>query len=155
MNSFQVLTKKLTDDHKKRLDWFMENKNKEIKGWPKPLDNQLLLCKPKGIYKPREIEYALSIRTSINGPYDDKLIEHIDGKFEFSYFQENLNTRKRDLEYTNLAMNKCINDVIPVGVFVQIKTKPNPIYKVLGPAVVKSWKDGFYKIKGFSNIGEI
>ena len=52
-------------------------------------------------------------------------------------------------------MNKCINDVIPVGVFVQIKTKPDPIYKVLGPAVVKSWKDGFYKIKGFSDTGEI
>ena len=91
MNSFQVLTKKLNEDHKNRLDWFMYNKNKEIKGWPKPLDNQLLLCRPKGIYKPKEMEYALSIRTSINGPYDDKLIEHSDGKFEFSYFQENLN----------------------------------------------------------------
>ena len=28
MNSFKVLTKKLSDDHKKRLNWFMENKNK-------------------------------------------------------------------------------------------------------------------------------
>ena len=155
MNSFQALTKKLSVDHKKKLEWFMENKNKEIKGWPKPLNNQLLLCKPKGIYKPRESEYVLSIRTSINGPYDDKLVEYNNGKFEFSYFQENLNTRKRDLEYTNIAMNKCINDVIPVGVFIQVKTKPNPEYKVLGPAVVKSWKDGFYKIKGFSNSGEI
>ena len=35
------------------------------------------------------------------------------------------------------------------------KSKPNPIYKVLGPAVVKSWKEGYYKIKGFDTYGEI
>ena len=154
-NSFETLINNLPDDHRLKLNWFMENKNQEIKGWPKPFNNQLLLCMPKGIYKPSESEYVLSIRTSIKGPYDDKLLEFENGKFEFSYFQENLNTRRRDLEYTNVAMNKCINDVVPIGVFIQKKSKPNPIYKVLGPAVVKSWKEGYYKIKGFDTYGEI
>lgn len=155
MNSFETLIKNLPTNHKGKLKWFMQNKGKTLDGWPKPFNNELLLCRPKGIYKPSNCKYALSIRTSINGPYDDKLKEGFDGKFEFSYFQENLNTSKRDLEYTNLAMNNCINDVIPIGVFIQIKAKPNPRYKVLGPAVIKSWKDGFYKIKGFSELGEI
>ena len=65
-----------------------------------------------------------------------------------------LTVHKRDLEYTNIAMNKCINDVVPVGVFIQRKSKPNPIYEVMGPAIIKKWENGYYALNGFDNKGE-
>jgi hypothetical protein len=153
-NSFEILIDKLEVDHKKLLTWFFENKNKEILGWPIPFNKYLLASKAKGIYKPKGYKYALSVRVSLNSPYDDNFKEIGDGKFILKYFQENLDIRYRDIEYTNISLKECINDVVPIGVFKQIKDKPNPIYKVLGPAIVKSWKEGFFEILGFSNKGE-
>ena len=56
---------------------------------------------------------------------------------------------------SNISLKECINDVVPIGVFMQIKKRPDPIYKVLGPAIVKSWNKGFFEVIGFSNSGEI
>jgi hypothetical protein len=153
--SFELLISKLEKDHKNLLNWFFENKNKEILGWPKPFNSNLLASKAKGIYKPKVFKYALSIRISLNSPYDDNFIEIKDGKFKLKYFQENLDIRYRDIEYTNISLKECINDVVPIGVFMQIKKRPDPIYKVLGPAIVKSWNKGFFEVIGFSNSGEI
>ena len=52
-------------------------------------------------------------------------------------------------------MKECIKDSIPIGVFVQIKAKPDPIYEIVGPGIVKSWDQGFFTIKGFDKNGEI
>ena len=62
---------------------------------------------------------------------------------------------KDNIEYTNISLKECINDVVPIGVFMQIKKRPDPIYKVLGPAIVKSWNKGFFEVIGFSNSGKI
>ena len=154
-SSFEILISKLSQRHQKSLKWFMDNKGIKIKGWPEPLSkDELLLTMAKGIYKPKDLEHALSIRLSLNGPYDDQLTELENGKFTLKYYQENLTVHKRDLEYTNIAMNKCINDVVPVGVFIQRKSKPNPIYEVMGPAIIKKWEQGYYALTGFDNKGE-
>ena len=101
MNKIEVLISKLPKDHQEALRWFDKNKNKKIKGWPKD-DNlkYLLVCKPKGIYKPKDLKYALSVRSSLKGPYDDEVLSYDDGSFKLKYFQENLDKRRRDLEYT-------------------------------------------------------
>ena len=154
-NSFELLIDKLDKDHKSLLNWFFDNKNKEILGWPKPFNSNLLASKAKGISKPKGYQHALSIRVSLNSPYDDNFTKIKDGKFVLKYFQENLDIRYRDAEYTNVSLKKCINDVVPIGVLMQIKKKPDPVYKVLGPAIVKSWNKGFFEVIGFSNTGEI
>ena len=148
MNKIEVLISKLPKDHQEALRWFDKNKNKKIKGWPKD-DNlkYLLVCKPKGIYKPKDSKYALSVRSSLKGPYDDKVLSYDDGSFKLKYFQENLDTRRRDLEYTNRAITNNINDVVPVGILVQLKPKPNTEYKVLGLGIVKKWEKGFFYIR--------
>ena len=148
MNKIEVLISKLTTDHQEALRWFNENKNKKIKGWPKDHNlKYLLVCKPKGIYKPKDIKYALSVRSSLKGPYDDKVFSYEDGSFKLKYFQENLDTRRRDLEYTNRAITNNINDVVPVGIVIQLKPKPDTEYKVLGLGIVKKWEKGFFYIR--------
>ena len=156
MNSFDFLIKNLNESHKNRLEWFFKNKGNTITGWPPILNEEnILATKAKGIYKPKDYKYALSIRSSLSGPYNDNLKKLPNGKFVFYYFQENLNPKERDLEYTNIAMKKCMKDVVPIGVFVQIKKKPNPVYEILGTGVVKSWDKGFFTINGFDTNGEI
>ena len=148
MNKIEVLISKLPKDHKEALRWFDKNKNKKIKGWPKDDSlKYLLVCKPKGIYKPKDLKYALSVRSSLKGPYDDEVLSYDDGSFKLKYFQENLDTRRRDLEYTNRAITNNINDVVPVGILVQLKPKPDTEYKVLGLGVVKKWEKGFFYIR--------
>lgn len=148
MNKIEVLISKLPKDHQEALRWFDKNKNKKIKGWPKDDSlKYLLVCKPKGIYKPKDLKYALSVRSSLKGPYDDEVLSYDDGSFKLKYFQENLDTRRRDLEYTNRAITNNINDVVPVGILVQLKPKPDTEYKVLGLGVVKKWEKGFFYIR--------
>ena len=156
MNTFNFLIKNLDNKHKSQLLWFWNNKNQIIKGWLPILENEVFLAtKAKGIYKPQNNDYALSVRSSLSGPYDDNLKKLENGKFSFRYFQENLNPKERDLEYTNLAMKKCMKDKVPIGVFIQKKEKPNPQYEVIGTGLVKSWDNGFFNIDGFDDSGEI
>ena len=75
MNStFDLLIKNLETSHKDRLLWFQKNKNEEFNGWlPSYDEDKLLATKAKGIYKPKELKYALSIRMTKDGPYEDKI----------------------------------------------------------------------------------
>ena len=156
MNTFEFLIKDLNKNHRNQLNWFFDNKSKQFQGWLPPLsDGSILATKAKGIYKPKDNEYALSIRSSLSSSYNDNLKKLTDGKFIFNYFQENLNPKERDLEYTNIGMKNCLKDKIPIGVFTQIKIKPNPIYEIIGVGVVKSWDAGFFLINGFDINGEI
>ena len=155
MNTFYFLINNLDKEHKQKLIWFLNNKGKKIEGWLPTINGQNLASKAKGIYKPKDNQYALSVRSSLSSHYEDKLTRNDDGKFLFHYFQENLNPKERDLEYTNISMKECIKDKIPIGVFVQIKAKPNPVYEIIGAGIVKSWDQGFFTIKGFDKNGEI
>ena len=90
-STFEILISKLSARHQRSLKWFIENKGKKIDGWPEPLSkDELLLTMAKGIYKPKDLDHALSVRMSLNGPYDDQLIELDAGKFTLKYYQENL-----------------------------------------------------------------
>ena len=69
-----------------------------------------MASKAKGIYKPKDINFALSIRLSKNGPYNDQIQQKENGKISLKYFQENKNLNERDLEYTNVGLKKCMKD---------------------------------------------
>jgi len=71
------------------------------------------------------LEYAVSVRQTITGPYADKEVEYRpDGSWVYPYFQENPDPAKRDDEFTNRGLMRCKEDGIPVGVLVQEKPKP-------------------------------
>ena len=150
-NKLEILINNLDENHKKVLRWFNDNKNKIIDKWPHDENlNMLLATKAKGIYKPKDIKYAISVRSGLKNNYEDILNEKKDGTFTFKYFQENNDIRKRDLEYTNRAITQNINDVIPVGVIIQLEPKPNSKYRILGLGVVKSWNKGHFFIQSFN-----
>jgi hypothetical protein len=150
-----IIPEFLPDNHRMVLEWFLENTGK-ITGWPKPLqDGSLLASKAKGIYKPKWSQYALSVRQNINGPYPDvPPVRKADGSWLYCYFQEDLDPESRDSAYTNIGLMNCMNDAVPVGVFRQVKLKPDSQYYIEGVAFVATWADGFFTFEGVSADGK-
>ena len=155
-STFETLINSLNLKHKLALEWFQKNKEKEFKGWVPNLNEDILLAsKAKGIYKPRDIDFALSIRLSKNGPYDDQIQHKENGKTSLKYFQENKNLKERDLEYTNIGLKKCMKEAVPIGIIIQTDIKPNSKYKIAGTGIVRKWEEGYYFIDVFNDYGEI
>ena len=154
ISTFELLIKNLKDSHKERIEWFQNNKDKEFDGWiPNTTKNELLATKAKGIYKPKDLDYALSIRMTKDGPYEDKIEKN--KIHTIKYFQENKNIKERDIEYTNIGLKKCMKDNVPVGIIKQLEKKPNSKYQIIGAGIIKKWDDGYYHINVFDNKGEI
>ena len=155
-STFETLINNLNLKHKLALEWFQKNKEQEFKGWlPNLKEDILLATRAKGIYKPKDIDFALSVRLSKNGPYDDKIQKKKNEKVSLKYFQENKNVNERDLEYTNVGMKKCMKETVPIGIIIQTDKKPNTKYKIMGTGIVKKWEDGYYFIDVFKKNGEI
>ena len=66
------LIARISPSHRRRLAWFEEHQG-EVSPFPGPLppNDLLLVSKPKGIYKPGNLAYALSIRINLDSPYAD------------------------------------------------------------------------------------
>lgn len=139
--------------HQAALRWFSDHQGTD-QPWPTalhlPEGATLLTSKAKGIYKPKWLPYALSVRESLGEYYPDREPRiRPDGTWQYLYFQENQDPSARDSEYTNRAMMACMRDRIPVGVMRQTRPKPHPQYRVLGLALVTEWKDGYFVLEGF------
>lgn len=156
MISLQRTLERLGVSHRDALLWFQQRQGQEV-SWPQPMpDGTFLVNKAKGIHKPAGLEYALSVRESLNGPYPDHdPIFHADGSWTYQYFQEQPDPAKRDSMFTNVALLACQRDGVPIGVIRQIKPKPNPRYQVMGLALVREWKDGYFRLEGFSPSGTL
>lgn len=139
----------LTPEHVAALTWFHERTGQDI-SWPAPLNGMFLVNKAKGIHKPQGLDYALSVRQSLDGPYDDALHWAPDSSWYLQYQHEGTNPEY----FTNRAMNACRADGVPVGVFLQVRQRPNPIYKVLGLGLVTADKDGVFTIRQYGSIIE-
>jgi hypothetical protein len=121
----------LSREHVDALLWFDDRAGTNIP-WPKPLGIIYLLNKAKGIQKPEGWDYALSVRKSLNSTYDDWLHWDEEGRWILRYAYEGDNPEY----FTNKALRKCMLDRVPVAVVIQLKAKPNPLYRVLGLANV-------------------
>ena len=65
------LIARISPEHRRRLAWFEEHQG-EVSVFPGPLAGGLLLVsKPKGIYKPGDLPYALSIKINLDSQYED------------------------------------------------------------------------------------
>jgi hypothetical protein len=110
--------------HRAALDWFASRAGQEV-SWPEPLDGMFLVNKAKGIHKPSGLRYALSVRQSMNGPYQDALHWATTGSWYLRYAHEGT-----DPDYfTNKALRACMTDKIPVGVLVQVKERPEALHR--------------------------
>lgn len=147
---------KLEQDHQSALRWFHERIGEEV-AWPGKFSPEIfLLNKAKGIHKPAGWKYALSVRVSLGGPYDNKdVTTAADGTWTMDYFQEGDDPNLRDEDYTNKALMMNLEDNVPVGVVIQTKKKPNPRYRILGLAKVRGWAGGYFELNGYSAAGSI
>ncbi len=131
---------KASGEHAIALNWFREQAGKtvtwsEIQAYADK--GARLVTQAKGIYKPHYMEYALSVRQTLDSPYADKEVQRRpDGSWAYPYFQENPDPAQRDKEATNRGLVRCMYDGVPVGVLLQTKPKPGVEYEVIGLALV-------------------
>lgn len=135
--------------------WFLDHANQTISWSIISETRPRIATQAKGIYKPAENEYALSVKETLKGPYPDKEpVYRKDGSWLYEYYQENPDPLQRDNEYTNRALMACIQDGIPVGVMIQTKPKPGAEYKILGLAYVTGWDEGYFYLESYDETHE-
>jgi putative restriction endonuclease len=128
--------------HRDALLWFAQQAGQEV-SWPRPLDGMHLVNRAKGIHKPKELAYALSVRNSKMGPYEDAIEFQGSGFWSLRYAYE----RGSPNSFTNRGLRACLNDSIPIGVIRQVKKKPNPRYQILGLGAVVDDDGQSFKIE--------
>lgn len=104
----------------------------------------------KGIYKPRDSEYALWIRQTRTGPYPDGEIQTLpDGSWLYRYTPEGTKGSTDLSLSTNRALLKSMEDKVPVGVFIQAELpKTRRTYEVMGLAYVEKFDGSHFIMHG-------
>jgi len=92
-----------------------------------------LAAKAKGIYKPAELDHAVSSCINVGSPCADGVpVPTDDGGWLLSYYQEGNDPADRDRRYTKRALMRCIVDRVPVGVLREVTLARNRTqYEVL------------------------
>lgn len=136
----------LSADHRRRLAWFEEHQGDILPLAAINMDDVLLTTRAKGIYKPKDWTYSLSIRIVPSSPYEDGGVEQLPGGgWTLRYFQENSDIASRDRESTNRGLMACIADEVPVGVLRQVRRSGKQgQYEVLGLAKPVNWEAGYF-----------
>jgi putative restriction endonuclease len=140
------LLARISPEHQRRLAWFEEHQG-EVSGFPERMPDGLLLSgKAKGIYKPADLPYALSIRINLGSSYTDGTpVPARGGGWRLSYHQEGQDPARRDQKSGNRGLMQCIADQIPVGALRETApANQRSQYDVLGLAVPVSWEDGYF-----------
>lgn len=155
--NFSQRIEELEDWHAAALTWYHERAG-TLSGWPSPFSFRstevLLASKPKGIYKPSGLKYALSVRQGLQSSYDNiEPVYREDGTWSYLYYQEDADPLRRDKHYTNLGLLECLKDRVPVGVLRQTAKSPTVVYQIFGVANVVEWKDGYFLLEGYSKSG--
>lgn len=143
--------------HREALEWFSQRMG-EVHGWPGKVQlaagETFLSSAPKGIFKPRWTDYALSVRQSLDGPYSDQIVRRDDGTWSYAYFQEGFDVAEALARATNRGLFACLQDGVPVGVFRQVSRYPHQ-YEILGLAFVATYDGGFFFLEGVSRDGRV
>ena len=153
MEVLQDLLARLPVRHRAALEWFHRHAGTQ-QPWPNEIETPegptLLATRAKGIYKPAWSEYALSARQVLKSRYPEIGPEfRADGTWSYGYFQENDDPQARDSEYANRGLQRCWQDLVPIGVMRQIRPKPAVRYQIMGLALVAGWEGGYFFFEGF------
>jgi putative restriction endonuclease len=137
------LIARISPSHQHRLAWFEEHQG-ELLPFPGPLPPKdlLLVSRQREIYKPGNLDYALSIRINLDRPYADGVpVPTPGGGWLLSYHQDNADPPPD----TNEALRRCIADRVPVGVLRErAPARHDTRYDVLGLALPVRWSDGYF-----------
>ena len=148
---------KLDKKHRYLLQWFFDHNGQTVP-WSDLVDPEFRLAnRAKGIYKPQGMEYALSIKQTLNSPYADRLPRPNEiGGWTYDYDQEASERTDSHLLPTNRELEMCMRDGVPVGVLIQATPKPNVTYNVWGLALIRNWQGGVFTLEGrYATKGEI
>jgi len=86
----------------------------------------------QGIFKPKQLNEPLSIRTAIGSPYADETVDGELVRYDFA---------PRSREFDNDGLKRCLEEGLPLIYFHQVKRKPNPEFFIFAPAFVAGWDD--------------
>src|SRR6478609_6260597 len=101
------LIARISPEHRDRLAWFEEHQG-EASPAPGRLAGRPLASPAKGIYKPADLPYALSIKVKVNSPYEDGApVPTPGGGWLLEYHQENPRPG-RDTTSANEGLKQCI-----------------------------------------------
>ena len=136
-------------NHSELLAWFEQYAGQVLTWEQLQQAPATVTISAKGIYKPKELAYALSISQRLDSPYSDqKPVYQENGSWHYSYAQEETQRGDSASLFTNQGLKKCMDDGVPVAVLVQLTKKPKvTTYRILGLAKVISWKDGFLPLR--------
>ena len=139
------LIARISSEHRDRLAWFEEHQG-EVTPAPGRLAGRPLVSARKGIYKPADLPYALSIKIKLNSPYKDGVpVPTPGGGWLLEYHQENPDPAARDTESANRGLMQCIAKRVPVGMLrEQAPPRHHTRYNVLGLALPVRWSDGYF-----------
>jgi hypothetical protein len=105
-----------------------------------------LVSARKGIYKPADLQYALSIKIKVNSPYKDSVPVPTPGGGWVLEYDEEDPPPGRHTTSANEGLMQCIADRVPVGVLRErMPARHHSRYDVLGLALPVERSDGrFY-----------
>jgi hypothetical protein len=136
-------------NHFELLAWFERHTGKVLTWEQLQQAPGTVTISAKGIYKPKTLIYALSIRHTLNSPYSDQEpVFQEDGSWCYQYAQEEDKSGDSAALFTNLGLERCKDDGVPVAVLKQLSKKPEKTrYRVLGLAKVVSWENGVFTLQ--------
>lgn len=104
----------------------------------------------KGIYQPRGSPYALWIRQTLRRAYPDKEPNtNPDGSWEYDYSPEGRGGSPDMALSTNRALQKCMEDGVPVGVLRQVASvRGRRRYEIRGLGYVTGFNGSHFRIRG-------
>ena len=139
------LIARISPEHRDRLAWFEEYQGDILPAPGGRLMGGPLVSPAKGIFKPADLPYALSIKVMLNSPYKDGVpVPTPGGGWVLEYHEENPRPG-RVTTSANEGMRQCIAERVPVGI---IREQPPPRhrtrYNVLGLALPVRWSDRYF-----------
>ena len=149
--NFLDLIINLDDLHQRQLLWAHQNKGKKV-SWPELIKMKFVI-QHKGIYKPAGLKYAISVRKSLDGPYEDGEVKYD----SFGAWKVNYKPESNLSEFTNKALIENQKDSIPIVFFEQVSKKPKKsFYKIVGTCLPVFEKEKIeILLYGFDNEGKI
>lgn len=144
----------LPSAHRAALEWFDDHRGIEVPT-PKSVEG-VSVFSPKGIHVPKAWKYAISVRQSLGGQYDDREpVSSTDGSWTYRYYQERHDPEEAARAPANRALFANRDDDVPVAVMIQVRRKPTVLYRIMGLARVTGFADGYFSLQGYNDQGEL
>ena len=151
----------LSKDHQLSLNWFSDRKG-DVVEWKDLLPK--FKTNPKGIYCPKNKNYALAVRNNIGSIYGSReSIEVVEGQSGSWYFEYPPEADTAGIDFhTNKKLKICGEKFIPIGFAYQIQNKETigsdkrSLYKIYGCALPRYNQDlNIFQLYGFNKNGVI